>query len=219
MRMERILQSALDPDDAAYRHIIPAGEPWLHELYQGEVLRIVDLEGNQTAETLFYNAHDYSERYSAQDTIRTQRNINISTGTHLISTANRVLFTIVADTCGRHDTLGGACATESNMVRYALDKGHLHSCLQNFVKAVMEWGHGMSKRDIATGVSFFRSARAGPEGTLSFAGGVSEPGDYIELRAEMDVLVLISNCPHINNDSSQGNPSPLEVVIWNDSGG
>ena len=111
------VESKLDPTRALHREVIPAGEPWVHEIARGQRLRIVDLDGNQAVDTLFYNAHDYSDRYSAQDTIRQQANIYLTTGTKLISTAGRTLLTIVADTCGRHDTLGGACSNESNMVR------------------------------------------------------------------------------------------------------
>jgi uncharacterized protein len=213
--MDFVVESPLHPEDATYQHVIPAGEHWIRELRQGDVLRIVDLRGNQTADALFFNAHDYSDRYSAQDTIRTQKNIYLTTGTRLISTHGHVLATIVADTCGRHDTLGGACATESNMVRYALDKRHMHACRQNFLKAVMEWGNGLSKRDIASNLGFFRNVPVTPEGDFSFAEGISEPGAYVEMRAEIDVLVVISNCPQLNNCSNEHNPTPIEILIWN----
>src|SRR3954469_15170877 len=136
-------QSLLDPRKAKYDTIIPAGEPWIHEVTAGQYLRIVDVEGNQAADTLFYNAHDYEDRYSAQDTIRAQANIYLTTGTRLMSSKGHVLLTIVADTCGRHDTLGGACATESNMVRYGLETRAMHACRQSFVKAVVGWGRGL----------------------------------------------------------------------------
>src|ERR1700686_2394330 len=132
-----LVESKLDPAKAVYSQVIPAGEPWIRELRKGQYFRIVDLHGNQAVDTLFYNAHNYSDRYSAQDTIQQQRNIYLTTGTNLISTNGTVLLTIVADTCGRHDTLGGACATESNMVRYALEKPHMHACGNSFLKAMI----------------------------------------------------------------------------------
>ncbi len=150
-----IVESQLDPADAVYSQEIPAGEPWIHEIRRGQIFRIVDLRGNQAVDTLFYNAHDYSDRYSAQDTIREQRNIYLTTGTRLISTRGNVLLTITADTCGRHDTLGGACANESNMVRYAIDKRHMHACRSSFLKGLIEWGRGMEKRDITSNINFF----------------------------------------------------------------
>ena len=99
-------------------------------------LRIVDLEGNQAVDTLFYNAHDTEEHYSAVDTIRAQGNIYLTTGSPLRSNLGASMLTIVEDTCGRHDTLGGACSAESNTVRYALEKRHMHSCRDNFLLAL-----------------------------------------------------------------------------------
>jgi uncharacterized protein len=206
--------SALDSRKAVYRCVVPAGEPWIREIRKGEYLRVVDLEGNQAADTLFYNAHDYSDRYSVQDTIREQRSLYLTTGTKLMSSAGNVLLTIVADTCGRHDTLGGACAMESNMVRYAIEKRHMHACRQSFVKAVVEWGRGMSKRDLTSNINFFMNVPVTPEGKLTFEDGVSEPGKYVEMRAEMDVLAVISNCPQLNNPCNAYNPTPIEVLIW-----
>jgi uncharacterized protein len=213
-----IVESKLAADSAVYRCVVPAGEPWIREIRKGQYFRIVDLEGNQAADTLFYNAHDTSDRYSAQDTIREQRNLYLTTGTRLMSSAGNVLLTIVADTCGRHDTLGGACATESNMVRYALEKRHMHACRQSFVKAVMDWGHGMSKRDLTSNINFFMNVPVTPEGKLTFEDGVSEPGKYVEMRAEMDVLAVISNCPQLNNPCNAYNPTPIEVLIWDRQG-
>jgi urea carboxylase-associated protein 1 len=211
---KNLVASQLRPTEAIYRHVIPAGDPWIHEIKQGQYFRIVDVHGNQAVDTLFYNALDYSDRYSAQDTIQHQRNIYLTTGTKLISTMGTVLLTIVADTCGRHDTLGGACANESNMVRYALDKRHMHACRNSFLKAVTEWGRGMSKRDIASNINFFMNVPVTPEGKLTFEDGISDPGKYVEMRAEIDVLALISNCPQLNNPCNAYNPTPVEVLIW-----
>jgi len=199
---------------AVYREVVPAGEPWIRVIHRGQFFRIVDLEGNQAADTLFYNAHDYSDRYSAQDTIRAQQNVYLTTGTRLISSGGNVLLTIVADTCGRHDTLGGACATESNMVRYAIEKRYMHACRQSFVKAAIQWGRGLSKRDLTSNINFFMNVVVTPEGGLTFEDGVSGPGKYVEMRAEMDVLAIISNCPQLNNPCNGYNPTPVEVLIW-----
>ncbi len=209
-----IVESQLDPADAVYSQEIPAGEPWVHEIGRGQIFRIVDLRGNQAVDTLFYNAHDYSDRYSAQDTIREQRNIYLTTGSKLISTRGTVLLTIVADTCGRHDTLGGACANESNMVRYAIDKRHMHACRSSFLKGLIEWGRGMEKRDITSNINFFMNVPVTPEGKLTFEDGISEPGKYVELRAETDVLAAISNCPQLNNPCNAYDPTPVQVLIW-----
>src|SRR5438093_3948121 len=154
MKMQ-LEESQRSPQEAVYREVVPAGEPWIRVIHRGQYFRIVDLDGNQAVDTLFYNAHDYSDRYSAQDTIQRQRNIYLTAGTRLMSTNGTVLLTIVADTCGRHDTLGGACANESNMVRYAIEKRFMHACRSSFLKAVIEWGRGMDKRDIANNINFF----------------------------------------------------------------
>ena len=212
--MPLLVESRLNPSLASYDAIVPAGEPWIHEVRRGQILRIVDVEGNQAADTLFYNAHDYSDRYSAQDTIRGQANIYLTTGTRLMSSQGRVLLTIVADTCGRHDTLGGACATESNMVRYGLQTRHMHACRQSFVKAVTGWGHGFEKRDITHNINFFMNVPVTPAGQLTFEDGVSGPGKYVELRAEMDVVAVISNCPQLNNPCNAYNPTPIRVLVW-----
>ena len=214
-----MVTSRLDPGNASYRLIVKAGDSWIREIKRGQTMRIVDLEGNQAVDTLFYNAHDYADRYSFQDTIRQQANIYLTTGSRLISTNGNVLLTITADTCGRHDTLGGACATESNMVRYAIEKGHMHACRQSFLKAVLAFDEGFEKRDIANNINFFMNVPVTPEGKLTFEDGISEPGKYVELRAEMDVLGLISNCPQLNNPCNAYNPTPIEVLLWDSPSG
>lgn len=206
--------SLLEPHAAQASFIVEAGEPFVHEILRGQTLRIVDLEGNQAVDTIFYNAHDYSDRYSAQDTIREQGNIYLTTGTRLISTEGNVLLTIVADTCGRHDTLGGACAQESNMVRYAIEKRSMHACRQSFLKGLQAWKNGLDKRDITSNINFFMNVPVTPEGRLTFEDGVSEAGKYVELRAEMDVLMVVSNCPQLNNPCNAYNPTPVQILIW-----
>ena len=214
-----LVESTLDPTDAVYRATVPAGEPWMHEIAAGQTFRIVDLEGNQAADTLFYNAKDTSDRYSAQDTIQLQRNIYLTTGTKLVSVRGTVLLTITADTCGRHDTLGGACANESNMVRYDIGKRHMHACRSSFLKAVIEYDHGqagskLDKRDIPNNINFFMNVPVTPDGRLTFEDGISDAGKYVEMRAETDVIALISNCPQLNNPCNAYNPTPVEVFIW-----
>ena len=214
MNGTQMLESKRSAANVVYQFDVPAGEPWIYELRKGQYFRIVDLHGNQAVDTLFYNAHDYSDRYSAQDTIREQGNIYLTTGSKLRSSAGNVLMTIVADTCGRHDTLGGACANESNMVRYAIEKRHMHACRSSFLKALAEWDHGMTKRDITSNINFFMNVPVTPNGKLTFEDGISERGKYVEMRAEMDVLVLISNCPQLNNPCNAYNPTPIRLMVW-----
>ena len=209
--------SSLQPETALKSFVVDAGDSFLHQIDRGQIVRIVDLEGNQAVDTLFYNAHDYVDRYSAQDTIREQENIYLTAGTRLISTQGNVLLTIVADTCGRHDTLGGACAAESNMVRYAIEKRNMHACRQSFIKGIQGWKNGLEKRDITSNINFFMNVPVTPDGGLTFADGVSEAGKYVELRAEMDVLMVISNCPQLNNPCNAYNPTPVQILIWNEN--
>jgi uncharacterized protein len=208
--------SPLLPETATLSFVVEAGDPFVHEILKGQTVRIVDLEGNQAVDTLFYNAHDYADRYSAQDTIREQGNLYLTTGTRLISTEDNVLLTITADTCGRHDTLGGACAQESNMVRYAIEKRSMHACRQSFLRGIQHWRHGLEKRDITSNINFFMNVPVTPEGRLTFEDGVSEAGKYVELRAEMDVLMVISNCPQLNNPCNAYNPTPVQILIWDE---
>jgi urea carboxylase-associated protein 1 len=194
--------------------IVPAGEPWCGRLLQGQRLRITDLEGNQAVDTLFYNAHDSAEHYSAQDTIAAQQAIYLTTGSLLISNLGHALLRIVDDSCGRHDTLGGACSAESNTVRYAHEKRHMHSCRDNFLAAIATQEPGIGKRDLCANINFFMNVPVTPAGGLEFADGISAPGRHVELLALMDVLVLISNCPQLNNPCNAWNPTPIRLQAW-----
>jgi urea carboxylase-associated protein 1 len=208
-------ESQLTPGAARHRKVVPAGDYWIDVIKKGEYFRIVDLEGNQAADTLLFSAADPADRYSIVDTLRAQRNVFLSVGSKLLSTAGNVLAEIVADTVGRHDTLGGACAGESNTVRYALDKRTMHACRDSFVLALAEHDEfGLTKRDLTHNINFFMNVPVTAEGGLEFADGLSGPGKYVELRAAMDIILLISNCPQLNNPCNAYHPTPLEILIW-----
>ncbi|NQX88329.1 MAG: urea carboxylase-associated family protein [Halioglobus sp.] len=210
-----IKESNLLAEQAVYRETVGAGDYYMRPLKRGQTVRIHDLEGNQAADTLFYREEDPSERYSAIDTIREQGNVYLTADSILISNEGNPMLQIVADTCGRHDTLGGACATESNTVRYALEKKCMHACRDSWLLAVTENEQfGMSKRDITHNINFFMNVPITPEGKLTFADGISGAGKYVELVAKMDVIVLISNCPQLNNPCNAFNPTPIEILIW-----
>ena len=212
--MNALIESSFDPANAIYNFTLPAGDGWIHEIKKGQTFRIVDLEGNQAVDTLFYNAADLSDRYSAQDTIREQGGLYLTTGSRLISSEGNLLLTLVADTCGRHDTIGGACAAESNQVRYDLGKRAMHNCRDTFMLALTRWGKNVSKADITHNINFFMNVPVTPDGGLSFEDGVSAGGRYVEMRAEMDVICLISNCPQLNNPCNAYNPTPVQLLIW-----
>lgn len=210
-----IKQSKLDPAAASLRERVDAGDYFIRTIAAGETLRIVDLEGNQAADTLFFNADDPAERYSATDTIREQAALYLTTGSVLKTNLNRDLLEIVADTCGRHDTVGGACSSESNTVRYDLEKRCMHACRDSWMLAIAEnEDFGLAKEDIGHNINFFMNVPVTPEGKLQFADGVSAPGKYVELQAKMDTIVLISNCPQLNNPCNAYNPTPIEILVW-----
>lgn len=210
-----IKPSTLNPQDASFRQTVLAGDYFIHRIEAGQTIRILDLEGNQAADTLFYNADDPNERYSATDTIREQGNVYLTAGSVLMTNENRPLLKIVADTCGRHDTLGGACATESNTVRYSLEKKCMHACRDSWMLAINQHEEfGLDKADITHNINFFMNVPITPEGGLTFADGISDAGKYVELKALMNTIVLISNCPQLNNPCNAYNPTPIEVIVW-----
>ena len=196
---------------AVLDEVVPARSPWSRVLERGEHLRIVDLRGNQAVDFLAYAAADTAERYSAPDTIAAQGNIFLTTGTTLRTNRGRPLLTIVDDNVGRHDTVGGACSRESNTVRYGHHTFHQHACVENFLLEGSR--HGLGKRDLVSNVNWFMNVPVEADGTLGIVDGISAPGKYLELRAEIDALVLISNCPQINNPCNGFDPTPIRVVV------
>ncbi len=210
-----IKESVLQPQDAHTSETVSAGDYYFGIVKAGETIRIVDLKGNQAADTLFYNAQNVSERYSAMDTIREQGALYLTAGTMLKTNLNNDLLEIVADTCGRHDTVGGACATESNTVRYDLEKRCMHACRDSWMLAIQEHPkYKLNKEDITHNINFFMNVPVTSDGKLNFEDGISAPGKYVELTAKMDSLVLISNCPQLNNPCNGYDPTPVEVLIW-----
>jgi urea carboxylase-associated protein 1 len=210
-----IIESQRNPAEARFQQQIDAGDYWLQRIEAGQTLRITDLEGNQAADTLFFNADDTAERYSMSDTLRGQNNVFLTAGSVLRSNFDRPMLTITADTCGRHDTLGGACSCESNTVRYDLEKRHMHSCRDSWMLVVAEQPEfGLTRRDITHNINFFMNVPVTQDGGLTFADGISAPGKYVEMLAHINVLVLISNCPQLNNPCNGYNPTPILVSVW-----
>src|SRR5262247_803117 len=188
---------------------IPARGEWSGRVAAGQTLRIVDLEGRQAVDFLCYSAADPSERYNAADSLKLAGALFLTTGHGLYSDMGRRLFTIVADTCGRHDTIGGCCSAESNQLRYSVTD--TPSCRQNFLRALEPFGLG--KKDIVANLNWFMNVPVDPDGTMGIVDGLSKPGDYVELRAEMDVLAVISNCPQTRNPCNGFNPTPIRVTV------
>jgi urea carboxylase-associated protein 1 len=191
--------------------IVPACAPWSHVVRAGEALQIIDLEGNQAVDFLLYNAADTTERYSAPDTIVAQRNVFLTTGSVLLSNLGTPMMTIVSDDVGRHDTIGGACSQESNTLRYGHHTKQQHACVENFLAEGAKWGLG--KRDLTSNVNWYMNVPVEEDGTLGIVDGVSGPGLSVTLRAQLDTLVLVSNCPQINNPCNGFNPTPVKMII------
>lgn len=202
----------LDAPNHADTHHIPANVGWSAIIRKGQIMRIIDLEGQQAVDTLFYSAADTSERYSAQDTVLAQKSPYVTEGSVLLSNEGRPMMTVTRDTVGAHDTSAGACSCEANTVRFGHEVRHLHACRDNFVTEAAKWG--MTKRDIVANVNFFMNVPIEPSGALAISDGLSAPGNSLDLRAEMDVICLISNCPQINNPCNGFNPTPVNVLIW-----
>ena len=196
---------------------VPARAPFSTVLKAGQELAIMDLGGNQAVDFLCYDAHDTSKRYSAAATIAAQRNIFLTTGSILRTQEGAPLLTVVADTCGRHDTIGGACSKESNSLRYGQHTRYQHACVENFLIEGAKWGLG--KRDLVSNVNWYMNVPVEEDGTLGIVDGISAPGLEVRLRAETDVLVLGSNCPQINNPCNGFDPTPVRMVVTAPGGG
>ncbi|MGI8313798.1 urea amidolyase associated protein UAAP2 [Halobacillus mangrovi] len=214
MTMLTKVKSSREAADAVYDYALPAGEGWMYELEPGQVLRLVDTEGNQAADTLFYDADNPEDHFSAIQTISAQKNVYLTTGSKLISESGKELLEIVADTVGRHDTLGGACSAQSNTVRYAHDRLPMHNCRDTFMLQLAKHGESFTKRDVAPNINFFMNVPVTPEGRLSFEDGISGPGHYVEMKAKCRTKVLISNCPQLNNPCSGFNPTSIRLLVW-----
>jgi uncharacterized protein len=191
--------------------IVAARSPWMHRIERGQSLRIVDLEGNQAVDFLLYAADDDAERYSAQDTIAAQANIFLRTGARLLSNEGRMMMTIIGSSVDYHDTIGGACSCESNTLRYGHHTKAQHACVDNFLDSNLRDGRG--KRDMVSNINFFMNVPVEADGAMGIVDGISAPGLTVDLRAEMDVIVVVSNCPQINNPCNGFNPTPVRMIV------
>ncbi|ORI24415.1 urea amidolyase associated protein UAAP2 [Rhodococcus sp. 1168] len=191
--------------------IADAFGPWSAVVKAGDLLTIVDLHGNQAVDTLVYAAHDHAIRYSAAATVVAQQNLFLTTGSVLRSDDSTALMTIVADEVGNHDTVGGACSQESNTLRYGHHTQHQHACVENFLAEGSKWGLG--KRDLVSNINFFMNVPVDADGTLGIVDGLSAPGKSLTLRAEVDTLVLVSNCPQINNPCNGFDPTAVRMIV------
>ncbi|MBD1537923.1 urea amidolyase associated protein UAAP2 [Pseudarthrobacter sp. NKDBFgelt] len=204
-------QTALAPGDVVLDEYVEARGPWSAVVAAGDVLTIVDLEGNQAVDCLLYAAGDTTVRYSAAVTIARQQSIVLTTGSVLRAETGAPLMTVVADEVGVHDTIGGACSQESNTLRYGQHTREQHACVENFLIEGSRWGLG--KRDLVSNINWFMNVPVDPDGALGIVDGLSAPGKRVALRAEVDTLVLVSNCPQINNPCNGFNPTPVRMIV------
>ncbi|GAA4472632.1 urea carboxylase-associated family protein [Rhodococcus olei] len=202
---------ALVPGTVVLDEIVGARGPWSAVVRAGGVLTIVDLHGNQAVDTLIYSAADSSVRYDAAATVAAQRSLFLTTGSVLRGNEGFALMTIVGDEVGNHDTVGGACSQESNTLRYGHHTKHQHACVENFLIEGAKWGLG--KRDLVSNINFFMNVPVDADGTLGIVDGLSAPGKRLALRADVDVLVLVSNCPQINNPCNGFDPTEVRMIV------
>jgi urea carboxylase-associated protein 1 len=189
--------------------VVPAGAPWSAVVQRGEVLRIIDLEGQQAVDFLCYNATDPLERYHAPNTMKAAGSIFLTAGHALYSDMARPIFSIIEDSFGGHDTIGGCCSAPSNQMLYGV--ADCPGCRENFLAALA--CHGLGRRDIVPNVNFFMRVPVERDGRAAIALGASAPGSTVALRAEMDALAVISNCPQVNNPCNGFRPTPIRVTI------
>jgi uncharacterized protein len=201
-----------DVSTAIYVVDIPAERPWSRVLKRGQSLRIIDSEGQQAVDALLYGAEDTSERYSTQDTLRSQASAYIELGSRLMSNKGRVMAHVSADSCGRHDSSAGCCSCESNAVRFGEATRFQHACRENFILELSKYG--MTKRDIVANLNFFMNVPIDPDGKFTVVDGISAPGNYVDVTMDMDVIFVISNCPQVNNPCNGFDPTPIRVMVW-----
>ncbi len=197
---------------AACDETLAPGGSWSGIVRRGHILTITDLEGKQGVDFLCYAAENPEERYHAANTLKKARTLRLTTGHVLYSDIARPMMTIVEDTCGWNDTIAGCCSVPGNRMLYGATS--TAGCRENFLEELAR--HNLGRRDIVPNLNFFCRVPVLADNALdphTFVEAPSTPGDLIVLRAEMDVLALISNCPQINNPCSGGRPTPIRVTI------
>jgi urea carboxylase-associated protein 1 len=184
------------------------GQEWGRRVRKGEHLRIIDLEGQQAVDFLCFDHEDPLDRYNAANTMKLGGNIFVSKGSALYSDRAKKLMLVCEDTCGFHDTIGGCCSAEMNILRYG--KTTPTNCRDTFERALKPFGLGRDA--IASNLNFFMSVPVLPDGSMAISDSPSKPGDYVELVAERDVICVASICMQIYNPSNGFNPTPVRFI-------
>ncbi len=189
--------------------IVAAGAPWGRIIKRAEVLEIVDLNGQQAVDFLCFDATNPRDRYSATNTIKVQKSPFIGQGSVLYSDRGEALFTVVGDTLGQHDTLYGCCSNANNRLRYGAPPGP--NCYDNFRSILSEFG--LDESAIVANINFFMQVPVAGDRPVEVVPDASPPGSRVALRAERDVIAVLSNCPQVHNPCNGYIPTPIRVVV------
>jgi urea carboxylase-associated protein 1 len=190
--------------------VVAPGEPWSDIIRKGEILRIVDIEGQQAVDFICFNAKNVNETYDNTVTVRLASRPFLRKGDVLYSNLANPMFTMIEDTIGNHDTICGCCSAEINFLRYQVK--NTPSCRANFLRELSK--HGLDSRSLVPNVNFFMNIPFDANGEFQFKAPLSRPGDHVDLAAEMDCLAMISNCPQILNPANNFNPTPVRMVTF-----
>lgn len=205
------INTALDASLVRLEETIPGGNYCSGVIQRGKTLRVTDLAGSQGVAMLCYNADNAIERLNVADTSKIQFNAFLKKGMVIYSDMGRVLFSITEDTSGYHDLLGGCSNAASNTAKYKDGDFWLNS-RDHFLKALTR--RGLGKKDIMPNINLFTRVAVDPDGKMTFVEGCEKPGSFIDLRAEMNVLVILSNCPHVMHPSPVFAPKPIKIQVW-----
>lgn len=202
---------------AWWEETVQGGATWSHILKRKTALRITDPQGGASVSILLYNADNLTERYNMADTLKAQHTAKLTKGNVLMSDMGRILCSITEDTCGWHDPLGGVSNAAQVLARFgeASYQTHRNSCLKNGLDCfLIELGkHGLDQRDLVPNVNLFSKLTVENDGSLGFVPGNSPPGSFVELRAEMNTLVVLHTCPHPLDPAPQFQPKPVQLSI------
>jgi urea carboxylase-associated protein 2 len=208
------LPEGVDPASVLWDERIGGGGYAARRLPRGSRLRITDLDGDACAGLVVHNARRPEERLNIADTVKLQWNAYLGPGKLLLSDQGRVLLTILADTAGVNDTLCGTSTAARNRARYGSGDnfGSAPNGRDRFVLALAK--HGLGRRDLPQNVNLFKGVRVEEDGSLAFLGDRSAPGAFVELRAELDVLISVVNVPHVLDPRPDYTATPLRCTAW-----
>ena len=200
-----------------WEECVPAGASWSLNLKRGNRLRLTDLEGGGNVAALFYNHECTAERYNMPDTVKAQHAAHLTAGHVLYSDMGRVLCSIVADSCGWHDPLAGYTNRKSVAAKYgeAGYQEHRNAWYRNTADnlATEAMRHGLGVRDLGPTVNFFSKVVVGPDGAMRFVESHSKPGSTVEIRAEMNLLVILDTGQHPLDPNPKYAPKPVRIEV------